>query len=44
VLAAELCGVDELERTVDDLHAFAQAEGTVLSFPRIVQSWGRRRP
>jgi SAM-dependent methyltransferase len=42
VLEEDLLTIDELDRTVDDLYAFANAEGTVLSLPRIVQSWGRR--
>jgi len=41
VLASDLTDVDDLNRTVDDLYAFAQAASTVLSLPRIVQSWGR---
>jgi SAM-dependent methyltransferase len=42
VLAAKLATRDELDATVDELYAFADAEGTVLSLPRIVQAWGRR--
>jgi SAM-dependent methyltransferase len=42
VLAAELATPTELAATVDELYAFAHAEGTVLSLPRIVQAWGRR--
>jgi SAM-dependent methyltransferase len=41
VVAARLATIDELNRTVDELYAFANADGTVLSLPRIVQSWGR---
>jgi SAM-dependent methyltransferase len=41
VLAANLCGADELNRTVDDLYAFAADESSVVSTPRIVQVWGR---
>ena len=41
VLAAHLVSVDELNKTVDDLYAFANAESTLLSVPRIVQTWGR---
>lgn len=41
VLAADLASLDELNQTVDDLYAFANAESTLLSVPRIVQSWGR---
>jgi SAM-dependent methyltransferase len=42
VLAADLCTVDELNQTVDDLYAFAADGGSVLSTPRIVQVWGRK--
>jgi SAM-dependent methyltransferase len=42
VLAAGLCTVDELDRTVDDLYAFAADDGSVLSTPRVVQVWGRK--
>jgi SAM-dependent methyltransferase len=42
VLAAGLCTVEELNKTVDDLYAFAADDGSVLSTPRIVQVWGRR--
>jgi len=41
VLAADLVSVDELNQTVDDLYAFANEQSTLLSVPRIVQSWGR---
>jgi hypothetical protein len=44
VLAADLVSVAELNQTVDDLYAFANAESTLLSTPRIVQSWGRAAP
>ena len=44
ILAADLATHDELARTVDDLYAFAETDGTLLSLPRIVQAWGRRRP
>lgn len=44
VLAEDLATVDDLNRTVDDLYAFAATEGTVLSIPRVVQAWGRRAP
>jgi ubiquinone/menaquinone biosynthesis C-methylase UbiE len=33
---------DELNQAVDELYAFAGRDDTVLSLPRIVQSWGRR--
>jgi SAM-dependent methyltransferase len=42
VLAAELATVEELEQTVDDFYAFAHDDSSLLSLPRIVQSWGRR--
>lgn len=42
VLGAGLATPEELNETVDELYAFAQADDTVLSLPRIVQSWGRR--
>jgi SAM-dependent methyltransferase len=42
VLAAGLSTIDDLNRTVDQLYQFANTEGTVLSLPRIVQSWGVR--
>ena len=42
VLAAELATPQELDATVDELYAFANTDGTVLSVPRIVQVWGRR--
>jgi SAM-dependent methyltransferase len=42
VLAAELCTVDELNQTVDDLYAFAADGGSVLSTPRVMQVWGRK--
>jgi SAM-dependent methyltransferase len=42
VLAAELTTPEQLNETVDELYAFANTEGTVLSLPRIVQAWGRR--
>lgn len=44
VLASDLVSVDELNKTVDDLYAFANSESTLLSIPRIVQSWGRAAP
>jgi len=42
VLAAGLCGADELNQTVDDMYAFAADEGSVLSTPRVMQVWGRK--
>ena len=43
VLASEIATPAELAQTVDELYAFAAADGTVLSLPRIVQAWGRTR-
>jgi hypothetical protein len=34
--------VEELNKTVDDLYAFAADDGSVLSTTRVVQVWGRR--
>ena len=42
VLGSGIATVEEFEQTVDELYAFAHADGTLLSSPRIVQSWGRR--
>jgi SAM-dependent methyltransferase len=42
VLTAGLATDEEFRQTVDELYAFAQTDGTVMSIPRIVQSWGRR--
>jgi SAM-dependent methyltransferase len=42
VLKAGLATPEELNKTVDDLYAFASAEGTLLSVPRIIQAWGYR--
>jgi SAM-dependent methyltransferase len=42
VLKAQLATREELDKTVDDLYAFAATEGTLLSIPRIIQAWGRR--
>lgn len=41
VLAAGLESEEGLHRTVDDLYAYASTEGTFITIPRIVQSWGR---
>ena len=43
VMGADLCATEELNQTVDDLYAFAADEGSVLSTPRVVQVWGRKR-
>jgi SAM-dependent methyltransferase len=43
VVAAELATPDELKQTVDELYEFAQAPGTLLSVPRVVQTWGTWR-
>ena len=37
--AEGLASPDELARLVEDLWAFAQADGTVVSMPRVVQAW-----
>jgi SAM-dependent methyltransferase len=42
VLLADLCTMEELNQTVDDLYVFAADDGSVLSTPRVVQVWGRR--
>jgi len=42
VLKAGLATPEALNKTVDDLYAFASGEGTLLSLPRIIQAWGRR--
>jgi hypothetical protein len=39
VLAANLTTPADFAATVDELYAFAAADGTVLSLPRIVQAW-----
>jgi SAM-dependent methyltransferase len=41
VLSADLATADELNQTVDELYAFANADETLLSLPRVVQAWGR---
>jgi hypothetical protein len=41
VLAADLATADELDQTVDELYAFANADETLLSLRRVVQAWGR---
>ena len=33
---------DELEQLIDELYAFARNPETVMSLPRVVQSWGHR--
>jgi cyclopropane fatty-acyl-phospholipid synthase-like methyltransferase len=42
VVAAGLASPAEVKQTIKELYAFAHAEGTLMSLPRIVQSWGRR--
>lgn len=42
VLANDLCNLEELEQTVDELYDFARRDDTVVSLPRIVQTWGYR--
>ena len=39
VAAEGLASPDELARLIEDLWAFAQADGTVVSMPRVVQAW-----
>jgi SAM-dependent methyltransferase len=41
VLGAGLVTPEELAETIDALWEFARAEGTLLSVPRVVQTWGR---
>ena len=41
-IAEGLVGEAELQRSIADLYDFACDPHTVMSFPRIVQSWGRR--
>jgi SAM-dependent methyltransferase len=40
VVGAGLATEAELHAIIDDLYAFVQEEDTVVSFPRIVQTWG----
>jgi SAM-dependent methyltransferase len=40
VLAAGLADADEIDRLVDDLYALASEDGTFMSIPRMVQTWG----
>jgi SAM-dependent methyltransferase len=42
VLEAGLATADEINRTVDELYAFADAPYTLLSLPRVVQAWSRK--
>jgi predicted O-methyltransferase YrrM len=42
VLATEIATPEEFAATVDELYDFARTDGTLLSVPRIVQSWGRK--
>jgi hypothetical protein len=44
VLAAGLATPEEFNAAVDELYAFAHADGTVMSTPRFVQTWGWRSP
>jgi ubiquinone/menaquinone biosynthesis C-methylase UbiE len=43
VVAAGLATAEEIGRVVDELYRVARDETTVLSAPRIVQAWGRKR-
>ena len=38
MLVADIATLAELNQTVDELYAFATADGTVPSIPRIVQA------
>jgi SAM-dependent methyltransferase len=40
VIALGIATHDEVEHAVDELYAFAETDGTVLSIPRVVQAWG----
>jgi SAM-dependent methyltransferase len=42
VIGAGLATPQEVSQTVEELYAFARADGTLLSLPRVVQTWGRR--
>jgi len=42
VLAEQLATHAEIDRLVDELHAIAADDQTLISLPRIVQAWGRR--
>jgi hypothetical protein len=42
VVAAGLASSAEVKQTIEELYALAPVEGTLMSLPRIVQSWGRR--
>lgn len=42
LIGSKVLSVEELTQVVDELYAFAVDAGTVMSFPRIVQTWGRR--
>jgi hypothetical protein len=43
VLGARIVELPEFEATVDELYAAARDDDVLLSLPRIVQTWGRRR-
>jgi hypothetical protein len=42
IVSADLATPDEVQQTIEELYVFARAEGTLLSLPRMMQSWGRR--
>jgi SAM-dependent methyltransferase len=42
IVSGGLSTADEIAGLVDELDAFARADGTVMSLPRVVQVWGRR--
>ena len=41
ILAEGLASQAEVDRITEALHAFGNTAGTVMSFPRIVEAWGR---
>jgi predicted O-methyltransferase YrrM len=41
-VAEGIAGREEIDDLVDDLYRLAADPGTLMSFPRIVQAWGRR--
>jgi hypothetical protein len=43
VVRAGVATRDEVHRVCDELYAFVQTEGVVVSLPRMVQAWGTVR-
>jgi hypothetical protein len=41
-IEAGLATAKELGELLEELHAFAQQDGTLMSIPRVVQAWGRK--